>query len=283
MPQLDLTAGTIEYDDTGSPQPGAPVLVFLHGLVMNGSLWRHVVADLRDEVRCVVPTTPLGGHRLPMKPGADLSLRGQARLVAEFLDVLGLEDVTLVLNDWNCAPLLVADGLDGRIGRLVLSSCETFDNYPPGLPGTMAALSAKVPGGIWAAMQPMRVPAMRRSPIAFGWMAKHGIPKNVSDGWLQPVLTQREVRRDLKAYASGTTQGRRDLDAANASLASFAKPVLVAWATEDKVMPLAAGRRLAESFPDHRFVEIADSYTLIPEDQPGLLVAAIRTFIQESA
>src|SRR4051794_36773591 len=116
MPQLELSAGTIEYDDTGSPAPEAPVLVFLHGLVMNGTLWRHVVADLRTDARCVVPTTPLGGHRIPMKPDADLSLRGQARLVAEFLDALDLRDVTLVLNDWNCAPILVADGLDARIG-----------------------------------------------------------------------------------------------------------------------------------------------------------------------
>ena len=82
MLETELSAGIIEYEDMGS---GSPALVFLHGLAMDGSLWRHVVADLRSDYRCVVPTLPLGGHRRPMRPDADLSARGVARLVQEFL------------------------------------------------------------------------------------------------------------------------------------------------------------------------------------------------------
>lgn len=93
---------------------------------MDGSLWRHVVADLRSDHRCVVPTLPLGGHRRPMKPDADLSILGVARLVAEFLDALDLTDVTLVMNDWGGAQALVADGRDERIGKLVITSCEAW-------------------------------------------------------------------------------------------------------------------------------------------------------------
>jgi pimeloyl-ACP methyl ester carboxylesterase len=81
MPEIELSAGPVEYQDTGG---AGPVLVFLHGLTMDGSLWRNVVADLRRDYRCVLPTLPLGGHRQPMRPDADLSLPGIARLVGEF-------------------------------------------------------------------------------------------------------------------------------------------------------------------------------------------------------
>ncbi len=282
MPDITLTAGTLDFEDTGAPFDGAPVLVFVHGLVMNGSLWRHVVADLRGEARCIVPTLPLGGHRRPMREGADLSLRGQARLLAELLERLELHDVTLVFNDFNCAPPLIQEGLDARVGRLVLSSCETVDNYPPGLPGSVAALAARVPGGINAAMQPLRLRPLRRGPMTFGWMSKRPVPDAVMDDWLAPVLADKAIRRDLRAYARGTAAGRQTLQDADASLRDFAKPVLVVWAAEDRVMPVASGRRLAGSFPDSRFVEITDSYTLLPEDQPGPLARHLRTFVQET-
>jgi pimeloyl-ACP methyl ester carboxylesterase len=68
---VDLSAGTIRYADTGGE---GPVLVFAHGLLMDGSVWRHVVADLRRDFRCVLPTLPLGAHDLAMRPDADLSM-----------------------------------------------------------------------------------------------------------------------------------------------------------------------------------------------------------------
>lgn len=142
MPEVDVSAGTIAYEDTGGD---GPVFVPLHGLAMDGSLWRHVVADLRTECRCVVPTLPLGGHRRPMRPDADLSLRGMANLVGEFLERLDLHDVTLVMNDWGGAHLLVGEGRAVRIGKLAFVSCEAFDNFPPGLPGRMVALAATAP------------------------------------------------------------------------------------------------------------------------------------------
>lgn len=175
--------------------------MFLHGLVMDGSLWRHVVADLRRDHRCVVPILPLGGHRRPMRTDADLSLGAMVRLVAEFLERLDLRDVTLVGNDWGGAQLLVSEGRAERVGRLVLVACEAFDNYPPGLPGKAAALAAKVPGGINAAFQPLRLRPLRRLPFTWGWMSKRPVPNEVMDAWFRPVMTRREIRRDLAKYA----------------------------------------------------------------------------------
>jgi pimeloyl-ACP methyl ester carboxylesterase len=278
MPEVELEAGTIEYRDIGA----GPVVVLVHGLAMDGALWRHVVADLRSHHRCVLPTLPLGAHRRPMRPDADLSLRGLGRLLAEFLDRLDLRDATLCFNDWCGAQVMIADGLVERVGRLVLVSCEAFDNYPPGLPGRMAALSARLPGGIAITALALRSRRMRQLPIALGWMSKRGIPDDVVEEWLRP-LRQREIRRDLRKYARDAKRGRRDLQTATEALPSFDRPVLVVWASEDRVMPPEHGRRLAELFPDSRLVEIADSFTLVPEDQPALLASHLRQFIADTS
>jgi pimeloyl-ACP methyl ester carboxylesterase len=277
MPELELSAGTIDYEDTGGE---GPVVVLLHGVTMDGSLWRKVVPELRPDHRCVVPTLPLGAHRRPMRADADLTLRGQARLVAEFVERLDLHEVTLVCNDWGGGLLLASEE---RVGRLVLAACETFDNYPPGLPGKNLALLGRHPTGLALAAQTLRLRPLRRLPVTYGWMSKRPVPAEVMDGWLRPILTQPEIRRDLHKYVRGTKQAKRELLAATEKLSQLDRPVLVAWATEDRVMPVEHGRRLAELIPRARLVEIADSYTLIPEDQPRELAARIRQFIAEEA
>src|SRR5215211_6129508 len=195
MTEVELSAGAIRYEDTGGE---GPVVVLCHGLLMAASLWEAVVEELRPGFRCIRPTLPLGAHRRPMRPEADLSLRGQVRLLAEFLERLELEEVTLVFNDWCGAQLLVAEGWDARVGRLVLASCETDDNYPPGLPGGLAAV-----------LKPLRFKALRRLPMTFGLMAKRPIPDQLADEWLEPALTNAAIRRDLGKYAGDIRQGRR--------------------------------------------------------------------------
>jgi pimeloyl-ACP methyl ester carboxylesterase len=274
MPELELSAGTIEYEDTGGD---GPHLVLLHGLVMDGSLWRKVVAELRADFRCVVPTLPLGSHEHPMHADADLSFRGHVRLIAELLERLDLPGVTLVQSDMGFAQLLAGERPE-LIARLVLTSCEAFDNYPPGLPGRTAGLAGKVPGGLNALVQPLRIRALRRLPMALGRMTKRPIPDEVTDAWLRPLLTRRAIRRDLTKYLKAVDKDV--MREASEGVGRFGGPALVVWAAEDRVMPVEHGRRLAELLPDGRYVEIEDSYTLIPEDQPGELAAAIRDFVR---
>jgi pimeloyl-ACP methyl ester carboxylesterase len=117
--------------------------------------------------------------------------------------------------------------------------------------------------------------------MSFGWMAKRRIPDAVTDEWLEPLLTQRAIRRDLAKYIRSARRG--DLVDVAERLSAFDRPALVAWAAEDRVMPPEHGRRLAEVLPDARHVEIDDSYTLIPEDQPEVLARHIRAFVGETA
>jgi pimeloyl-ACP methyl ester carboxylesterase len=274
MPEVELSAGTIEYEDTGG---GGAVVVLQHGLAMDGSVWRRVVAELRADHRCVVPTLPVGGHRRPMRADADLSPRGLGRLLAELLAALDLRDVTLVGNDLGLFQFTAGEHPE-RLARLVITSCEAFENFPPGLPGRTLALACRLPGGLDALLQPLRWRRLRRLPLALGWMAKRPIPDPVTDAWLRPLLSRREIRRDLARYVRACRAG--DMVAAAEGLRTFSRPALVAWAAEDRVMPPEHGRRLAALLPDARLLEIPDSYTLIPEDQPDLLARAIRQFVR---
>jgi pimeloyl-ACP methyl ester carboxylesterase len=274
MPEVELTAGTISYEDSGGD---GPVLVLLGGAVQDGSVWEPMVADLRQDHRCVVPTLPLGAHRRPMRADADLSLPGFGRMVAELLERLDLRDVTLVQND-HAAALVLAGGRHERVARLVISSCEAFENYPPGVPGKNLRLTAMVPGGIFLAMQAMRLRPLRRLPISFGWMAKRPLPDELVDRWLRPLQTQRGIRRDLRRYAAGAR--RRQMLEVCERLRSFDRPALVVWTPEDRVQRPDHGRRLAELLPDARLVEIPDSYTLIMRDQPEAFARAVREFVR---
>ena len=276
MPELELTAGTIDYEDTGGD---GPVLVLLGGVSMDGSVWEPMVADLQRDHRCIVPTLPLGSHRRPMRPDADLSLAGFGRIVAELLERLDLHEVTLVQND-HAAALVLAGEDPGRIARLVISSCEAFENYPPGLPGKNLRLTAMVPGGIFLAMQAMRLRPLRRLPISFGWMAKRPLPDELIDRWLRPLQTQRGVRRDLRKYAASAR--RRQMLEVCQRLRSFERPALVVWTPEDRVQRPDHGRRLADLLPHARLVEIPDSYTLIMRDQPEAFARTVREFVRAS-
>ena len=91
MNEITLSTGTIDYQDTGG---NGPVIVLLHGLLMDASLWDDVITELASDHRVLTPTLPLGAHRHPMNAKADLSLHGIARLVKELLDKLDLRDVT---------------------------------------------------------------------------------------------------------------------------------------------------------------------------------------------
>jgi len=275
--EIRLSQGTISYRERGA----GPPIVFVHGLLVNGDLWSKVVPPLATHFRCITPDWPLGSHTVPMPPGADLSPPGLARLIAEFLAAMNLDDVTLVANDTGGAlTQIVATKHPQRVGRVVLTNCDAYDIFPPAV-FRYLLWSARVPGALFLLMQPMRWRALRRLPIAFGWLAKRPFDAAVSDSFADPVLSNRAVRDDVIKVLKGISP-QHTLAAAE-KLKDFHKPVLLAWAPEDRLFPVEYARRLAAALPDARLELIADSYTFIPLDQPTALAEQIQDLIRRPA
>jgi pimeloyl-ACP methyl ester carboxylesterase len=279
MPQVQLSGGTIHYEDSGGD---GPVLLLTHGLLMDETMWDPVLAELSDGYRIVRPVLPLGAHRHPMRADADLTMRGIASLLGELLERLDLRDVTLGMSDWGGPIVFLAEGPSeqvARVTRLVLLPCEAFDNVPPGLPGQIAALAGWLPGGIRLAMAQLRVRRLRELPTHFGWMTRRGVPDEMLRGWLAAGQAQRGVRRDVARYARSGRRARPILRAATEALSDFTGPALIVWAIEDRVMPPAHARRLAGLLRDSDLVEVPDAYTLLTIDQPAAVAAALNTFL----
>jgi pimeloyl-ACP methyl ester carboxylesterase len=272
MPEVTLPQGTIHYRDTGE----GPPVVFVHGLLVDGTLWRKVTALLEGGARCVVPDLPLGSHRTAMNADAELSPASVARLVGDFLAALDLEDVTLVGNDTGGAiSQLVALDHGERVGRLVLTNCDCFEVFPPKEFVPMVK-AARVPGALYAAVQPMRAAAARRSPLAYGWLA-HEIPDEVTLAWVRPFLDDADIRRDAATFMKAMNKATM-LDAA-ARLPSLEIPSLVVWGQDDRFFPAELGRRLAAALPDSRLEPIAGARTFVSEDAPEALAGFIREFV----
>jgi pimeloyl-ACP methyl ester carboxylesterase len=213
-----------------------------------------------------------------MNPGADLTLPGQVQMVADLLDALALADVTLVHADWGGALFLTARGLDHRLARQVILPCEAFGNFPPGLPGTMVALAARLPGGVQLAARQLRVGWLRRLPMLYGQMARRPVPGDLIRSWTEPVLADPGIRRDLITYCRGPFD-KAALTADTEALRRFGGDVLVLWSPHNKVMPPAHGHRLAALMPAARYAEIPGAYVLSMLDEPGAVAREIGTFL----
>lgn len=269
--EIDLPAGRIRYREAGEGRP----IVFVHGFLVDGRLWDGVVDRLSDRFRCLAPDWPIGAQQIAMSPDADLSPPGVAAIVASFLDALGLEDVTIVGNDSGGAmsQVLVTRHPE-RIGRLVLTNCDTYENFPPGPFKALPPL-AKIPGGMAAVAAPFRIGALARA--AFRPFARTRIPAGLVDSWMRPSLSDKAIRRDAAKVAAGMHK-RYTLEAA-AKLHGSELPILLAWAPEDRVFPLKGAERLAAEAGNARIVQIPDARTFVALDQPGPVAEAVAEFV----
>ena len=276
MNEVRLTQGTIRYRELGAGKP----IVLVHGLLTDGELWREVAPKLAEEFRVIVPDWPLGSHQIPLEAGADLSPLGVAKTIADFLDALELEDVTLVGNDTGGAICqLVAVHHPERLGRLVLTPCDAYENFlPPAFRGLQVL--AHIPGSAFVLLQTMRARFTRRLPLTYGWVSKRA-DDALTASWIAPALASAGIRRDLASFLRQISN-RYTLAAAE-RFGEFTKPVLIAWAPEDRFFKLRYAERLAADFPNARLELIEDSYTFAPIDQPERTTELIAAFARESA
>ena len=272
--EVQLPAGTIRYREAGEGKP----IVFVHGYLVDGRLWDGVVDRLSDRFRCIAPDWPLAAHRAAMNRDADLSPPGLAKLISDFLTKLELEDVTIVGNDSGGAisQVLVTTYPD-RVGRLVLTNCDTHENFPPGIFKAMPPL-AKLPGGMFVLSAPFRIGAIARR--AFAPFAKTRIPDDLIASWMEPTKSSSAVMRDARKVTAGLN--KRYTLAAAEQLRGSQLPIRLLWAPGDKLFPISYAERLAGEVGNASVVPIPDAGTFVPLDQPARVAEEIADFTGSS-
>lgn len=274
--EVRLGGAVIRYRDVGT----GPVLVFVHGLLVNGTLWRKVVSRLSGRFRCIVPDLPLGGHSIPMGPEVDVSPSGVARIVADLMRELDLRDVTLVGNDTGGAICqLVISGHPERVGRLVLTNCDAYEAFLPQL------LSPFQYGARFFGIRFVDLVAWAlRARVAQRALVKTVALRRVDDTTLDanmgPLIRDPEVRQDLQRFLASVSS-RYTLEAAR-SFPGFDRPVLIAWGLSDFFFSPRLALRMQHDFPHARLEAIPRSRAFVPEDRPGRLAELIEEFSQES-
>jgi pimeloyl-ACP methyl ester carboxylesterase len=271
MSTLELNAGTIYYEETG-PKDGRPV-VFVHGYWMGCQVWRQVSERLAAlGLRCIAPTWPMGGHSQPLRPGADRTITGVAGIVAEVLTALDLQDVVLVGNDsGGVITQLVAVHHPERLGALVLTSCDAFENFPPPILAPVL-LAAKSKTLFRIATQGMRLPVSRQR--AYGGLSHHDVD-HLARQWVRPALSDPAIAEDLRQFTlSFRTEVTTDVAA---RLPEFDKPALIAWSADDVFFPIEDGERLAATIPNARLEVIEGARTFSMVDRPARLAELLST------
>jgi pimeloyl-ACP methyl ester carboxylesterase len=277
MATVDLPSGTLHYQQAGS----GPPIVFLHGYLMGANLWAPVVQRLTDEFRCITPELPFGAHPTPMRSDADLTTAGLGRLVADFLGALELREVILVGNDSGGAiAQVVAARHPQHLGGLVLATCDAFDNYPPKL--FRPLITAARIGALTPLLASLKFRPARSLPSAYGWLTHRQPPHALIDGWIGNYLADQGVRRDTRRLTAALGDDAF-MGQIAAELASFAKPVLLAWAADDKFFPLQHARRLTGILPDARMEVIEGSRTWVMRDQPQRTAHLVGRFARRTA
>jgi pimeloyl-ACP methyl ester carboxylesterase len=274
---VDLDTARIRVREAGA---GSPV-VLVHGVLVNGHLWDDVVPPLAEGHRVIVPDLPLGCHREPARGDASLGLTAQADVVADLVAALGLTDVTLVGNDTGGAICqLVVTRRPAAIGRLVLTSCDAFDNCPPRF-FRFLVWASYLPGNAWLIAQAMRSPRFASLPIAFGRLTRRGFDRVRLDRMFESLRRSRGVRRDLVRILRSLDAA--DTQAAAQAMARVTIPVLIAWSADDPIFPPEHADRLAALLPNATQSPIGDSLAFSPVDQSTELARLVAGFAAGAA
>lgn len=208
--------------------------------------------------------------------GADLSPPGLAQLIVEFIERLGLEDVTVVGNDTGGAlcQILCANHPE-LVDRLVLTNCDTFENFPPFPFPAIYALGARLPGLIAVVDQVLRRRFLRRAGLAAVPVTMQPLPDDLLVGWFAALHDPR-IRADLKAVLRGISS-KHTLAAAK-RLATYDRPALIVWGTRDHLFRVRDAQRLADTLPRAQLELIDDARTYVQIDQPEKLAELLTSW-----
>src|SRR5258705_3754511 len=124
---VQTASGRISYTEQGT----GPVALFVHGVLLNGHLWRHQLSQLAD-IRRSIAVDLLAHGDTEIAPDQDVSVTANAKMLQEFLDALHIDQVDLVGNDsgGGIAQIFAALYTD-RVRTLTRTDCDTHDKWPP--------------------------------------------------------------------------------------------------------------------------------------------------------
>ncbi|MBV9353042.1 MAG: alpha/beta hydrolase [Mycobacterium sp.] len=273
MAEIALKQATIEYQQFGPQDSAHPPVLFVHGILVDGRLWREVAEGLAGRgFRCIVPTWPLGSHTIPVNDATALSLPGVAEMINDTIVALDLSDVTLVGGDTGGGLCqLVVDAYPDRIGRLLLTNCDAFDKCPP-FPFDIVFRLLRGPISIKTLFGQLRLRTLRHSPLGFGLLVNQPDP-HLTAAWLQPCRMDSRICRDLAALLRQVAIA--DLTDVATRLPRFTKPVTLVWGQQDRCFTPALGRRLAGLFSNGKLIEVPDAKTFVSLDNPEAVIDAI--------
>jgi pimeloyl-ACP methyl ester carboxylesterase len=274
--RLETRLGPLAWRSSGR----GPAIVFFAGALANHDLWRDVVAALEDRYHCISIDLPLGAQPWPLSPGADRSATSLARLLLDCLDQLDVEDATVVANDTAGGLLLLSLATGhpalGRVGRLVLTNCDNYDQFPPDALQKAATLSRTLPGLARALLRlQLRSAFLRRR--ALSTVTANELDQERVDSFLGPARRDPRVAGDLIAAMAGF-RPQLLVDAAE-SIPRFDRPVLLVWGEECDFFPMTHARRLASGFPRAELVSVPGAKTWVPIDNPAAVSDAIAAFV----
>ena len=275
---VSTRVGPVPVRVFAGPYADAPVVLCVHGALVDGRVWDGVATRLTGEATVLLPDLPLGAHQAAVPDRSRLNPPDLAGAIVDLLDGLGRATATLIGNDSGGALSQVAVArFPERFDALVLTSCDAFEHFPPPLLRAFPWL-VRLPGGTRAVARLFTLPPLFSRPGPLNLLSARGLDPVVARSMMGAVLTDDGVRDDLTAFVLGMDK-RHTLDAAE-RLATWPKPAVIAWSRRDRIFPPADGERLAATLPGAELVWIEDALTFSMLDQPAAVATAVRTALQ---
>lgn len=260
---VQTASGRISYTEQGT----GPVALFVHGVLLNGHLWRHQLEDLSDIRRCIAVDLLAHGDT-EIAPDQDVSVTANAKMLKEFLDALHIDQVDLVGNDSGGGIAQIFAALyPERVRSLTLTNCDTHDNWPPEAFKPFLAMAAG--GGLRATLEAMLSDkSVYRSPQALGPAYEH--PDQLSDDsiemYLRPLVRTEQRTRDLQRFLAAFDN--KHTLAIEAQLKTLKAPTLIVWGTDDVYFDVKWSHWLADNIPGtRRRVELKGGRIFFPEER----------------
>ena len=256
-------SGRISYTEAGT----GPVALFVHGVLLNGHLWRHQLAELSDMRRCIAVDILAHGDT-EIAADQDVSVTANAQMLREFVDVLEIEQVDLVGNDSGGGIGQIFAALNpSRVRSLTLTDCDAHDNWPPEAFKPFLEMAAA--GGLRGVLDAMLVDKdVYRSAQALGPAYEH--PERVTDetieAYLRPLVRTETRTRDFQRFLAGFDC--KHTLAVEAQLRTLSAPTLIVWGTDDVYFDVRWSRWLADTIPGtRRRIELEGARIFFPEER----------------